>query len=579
MTNLPEGPESSGLYRIPLLVGVVGSRDLVPDEIPAIRTAIAALLRLLRDAERDVQIKLLCSLCEGVDLLAAEVAGELGLDVIALLPHSAEQSRAALRSEGARASFDSALLKAERLEVPPRGEATRAASLIALYSSLLIVAWDGNEDEDVATARVVDERLGRAGPSHEERIADPDTLLFAEDNDLMYEIRCSRTGATLPANEAGGVRLVGFTTGQRQFGNVAAGIPSELATLLERTAGFNRDVQHHAEAIGAHGHRLMPQSGASRPEALAYVDRLFTAADWLGSHFRRSYVRALQARYLLWATMVALLLLFDNHPGGIIGFASISGVLAIFALAALLARWAQRRRWHRRYLDYRALAEGLRVDFYWELGGVRMQFDGAFAHESFLQKQDVELEWIRAAMRAVSLRCALHPRAAVADGLNFTTGAWVGGNGATQSAGQLAYYRQRMSALKRRETVVGRSVRTMLLLGLAVCFALAVDSAFGLAGQSLFTPGLRVLLVVVFTLFTAYGAIFGIYFDERSDKALISQYRHMNALFSFASRQLNSARSNAEKLEILRSLGHACLAEHAQWILAHRDKRIEGMKW
>ncbi len=74
---------------------------------------------------------------------------------------------------------------------------------------------------------------------------------------------------------------------------------------------------------------------------------------------------------------------------------------------------------NRRFLHYRALAEGLRVDFYWEIAGVRTHFDGEFAHESFLQKQDVDLEWIRAALRAVSLRCALYPRIAWIDGLRW----------------------------------------------------------------------------------------------------------------------------------------------------------------
>ena len=53
----------------------------------------------------------------------------------------------------------------------------------------------------------------------------------------------------------------------------------------------------------------------------------------------------------------------------------------------------------------------------------------------------------------------------------------------------------------------------------------------------------------------------------------------MDTLFSFAARELRSARSDAEKLDILRALGDASLAEHVQWILAHRDKRIEGMRW
>jgi hypothetical protein len=53
----------------------------------------------------------------------------------------------------------------------------------------------------------------------------------------------------------------------------------------------------------------------------------------------------------------------------------------------------------------------------------------------------------------------------------------------------------------------------------------------------------------------------------------------MYSLFAFAAGELRAARTSELKLAILRSLGHACLAEHAQWILAHRDKRIQGMRW
>ncbi|MGH8130831.1 MAG: hypothetical protein ACRES3_08265, partial [Steroidobacteraceae bacterium] len=80
-------------------------------------------------------------------------------------------------------------------------------------------------------------------------------------------------------------------------------------------------------------------------------------------------------------------------------------------------------------------------------------------------------------------------------------------------------------------------------------------------------------------LLTAYTAIFEIYLAEKADRSLIRQYRHMLSLFGFAAQQLRSARSTTEKLGILRSLGHACLTEHAQWILAHRDKRIDGLRW
>ncbi len=53
----------------------------------------------------------------------------------------------------------------------------------------------------------------------------------------------------------------------------------------------------------------------------------------------------------------------------------------------------------------------------------------------------------------------------------------------------------------------------------------------------------------------------------------------MHTLFGHAARELRAARTEDGKLDVLRSLGQACLAEHAQWTLAQRDKTIQGLKW
>jgi hypothetical protein len=561
-------------YRIPLLVGVAGHRDLVPAERPAIREAAEQLLRTLRDAQPDVRIRLLCSLAEGADLLVAGIAVELGIDVVALLPSPATLCRAALASEDARLAFDFILQRAETLD------AENAGALIALYSSLLIVIWNGDENDDAVTARVVDHRLGHAAATHDGS-ANADAFLFAEDNDLLYEIRCTRLAtASASVQERQSVVLRGFSTGRRHVGRIEAGLPPELATLLDRTGRFNRDVARYGTRIESEARHLAADSVQQPvPDTLRYIDHLFTAADWLSARFRLSFLRALRARYALWALMVLCLVAFGNHPDGAAAFVCIAGVPFIFVVTWLLARRASQRRWHRGYLDYRALAEGLRVEFYWELGGVRSRFDGAFAHESFLQKQDVELEWIRAAMRAVSLRCALFSRTPMTDGLANAFRQWIGSVDAAGDVGQLLYYRQRAARLENRQRVAKRAVDLMLWAGLAVGGVLAVDAGLRLAESPLLPDDWRTVLVWALSLLTAYGAIFGIYFDERADAALIAQYRQMHSLMRFAARELGSARSNPEKLAILRSLGQACLAEHAQWILSQRDKRIEGMRW
>jgi hypothetical protein len=95
----------------------------------------------------------------------------------------------------------------------------------------------------------------------------------------------------------------------------------------------------------------------------------------------------------------------------------------------------------------------------------------------------------------------------------------------------------------------------------------------------MFSTSVRGALLWVLALVTVAAVIFDTYVSEKADRALIRQYRYMYSLFGIAARELRSARSETQKLDVLRSLGHACLAEHAQWILGHRDKRIEGLRW
>lgn len=597
MISPPAASGESGLQSIPLLVGVVGHRDLMPDEVPAIRDAAEQLLRALRNAQPDVPIKLLSAQAEGADLVVADVAHELGIDIIALLPFAEAECRADLTSDAARAAFDRAMTGAEKLELTPAmgtnsgnparsGEARdrqfeRAGNLIAQHCSLLIAIWDGLETEHRAgTARTIELRRGRTAAVDEGPLGQPDSLFQSADNDLMYEIRCSRLGNSTAAPGNAGVRVIGFVTGGTRLGSIERGIPSVFATLFARTADFNRDASEYGAKVSEHGRPLITDLAFPASDALLYLNRLFTTADWLAVHFGRCFRRALTMRFSLWALMAYLLLAFKGSPDGVYGFAAIAAVMLVFTLGWLLAFWARRRSWDRRYLDYRALAEGLRVDFYWELSGVRAQFDDAFAHESFLQKQGAQIEWMRAAMRAVNLRCALYPRAAMPCGFEHALSAWVGDPDPASGSGQLSYYRMRTVTLEHHLAVAEHISRAMLIGGLLLAVILGVDAALRLFDyQPILALVPRGLMLMALALLTAYTAIFEIYLAERADRSLVRQYRHMDSLFSFAADQLRSARSITAKLDILRALGHACLAEHAQWILSHRDKRIDGLRW
>jgi hypothetical protein len=581
-------------YQVPFIIGIVGHRDLVPEQVPAIRAALERLLADVRTRFPAVPVQVLTSLADGADLLGAEVAHEMGLKVIALLPFGAARCREDLTSEPARVRFDAIMSRAECLELPSEGgeaaandslsdavrdrQFQRAGVLIARYSALLVAIWDGFDTEHVAgTARVIEYRRRGVTQSGDADLAPRDALLSAGDNDWIFDIRCARVGR--PAAEQD-VKVLGFVSS----GSHQPQWPRALEALLSTTAAFNRDVEEHAAAIARSSANLLPDArrdwrAGAAIESLEYLDRLFVAADWLGVQFRRAYARALRLRYGLWALMACLLLAFKKQNEGALGLGIILAALGVFGIGALLAFLAHRRQWQRKYLDYRALAEGLRVEFYWEIAGVRSHFGGEFAHEGFLQRQDVHLEWIRSAMRSVSLRLALMPGAAVHGGLTYALETWIGAPAPGGSAGQLQYYAARGRSLAQRLRVSERINQVCLVVGLALAGAFAIDIALRGSGGALLSEAVRGAALWALALLTVFVAIFEVYVAEKADRALVRQYRYMQSLFGVAANELQAARSAPERLRILHSLGYACLAEHAQWILAHRDKRIEGLRW
>ncbi len=105
------------------------------------------------------------------------------------------------------------------------------------------------------------------------------------------------------------------------------------------------------------------------------------------------------------------------------------GVLAYLGCWALgLGLWwfcVRRTDYQNRRQDYRALAEALRVQFYWRVAGLP---DAAEDH--YLRKQRSELEWIRYALRTWNALGTDGPEAdatGVPAGIGFVARFWVRG--------------------------------------------------------------------------------------------------------------------------------------------------------
>ena len=290
------------------------------------------------------------------------------------------------------------------------------------------------------------------------------------------------------------------------------------------------------------------------------ADHVFRAADWLAIHFQKRTHFALQATHLLALAMGLMYIAYsDILPVQTFLYA----FLGFFVLATAVHVVGKRQSWHRKYLDYRTLAEGLRVQLYCAAAGVNTDSKSKYTHDTFLQTQDPDLGWIRNVMRVAGTECdASHYQEKA--GLDFTLREWLG----EKESGQLGYFRR-----KGDEKVV-RFRRTERMGQISFWIGFAVIALFILASAEL-EDMLRDPVVVLMGIMLLLVGVRKSYGDSVADAELIKQYEFMYCIFSNAKRRIDATDNNDEKRRILRVLGDAALGEHAQWILMHRERSLD----
>jgi hypothetical protein len=423
----------------------------------------------------------------------------------------------------------------------------QAGMFASSHSHILLALWDGEESGLLGgTSQVVSFHLHGHMPEAIDRRQVAAVTLGLDEETLVYH---------LPAGREGGVAAQGegrwLTSGD------------EIRAHAQMPPAFRQVFQRHAEFI-ADGHRYRDEISAAlaADPGNCPIQRQFVAADWLATTYRQRVSRVLLATYLLTALMGFAFILYSDAGAQDL---MLYGFLALFATGVVINGLAQRREWHRKYIDYRALAEGLRVQSYWRRAGIVDSSRPSFAHDNFLQKQDVELGWIRNVMRGASVAGMRVPVEPGRDGLAAVIREWIGGAG---SPGQLDYYLATADKRARQHRRNELLASVCLWAGITLSLLLVILARW-LDGQ------VQSGMVSAMGVLSLAAAVHEAYAYKKADKELIKQYRFMARIFTAARRRLGQSRSEDEQRQILRTLGEAALAEHAEWTLMHRERPLE----
>ena len=555
-----------------LSIGVTGHRDLLEREWPALESRVRAFFDVIQDDYQDLELEVLTALAEGADRLVAKVAIELGIPVVAIMPMEQSVYESDFETPESLEEFRLLLARAEQtIQLPNTAwsdgfdrdsQYAQLGVFISNHCEVLLALWDGKPPEALGgTAHVVHYHVTGVMEGYSGDLS-PARLLADNENDLVHHVVCSRDRMDgVPAN--GLLPLDSAWFSSRSERERTAEIPQAYRLQLKRMERFRRDWKDKQSIVKARSYSLLGNKPDLKlPTGAEQTDGLFQAADGLAIHYQQRVNSSLRAIHLLAVMMGLVFLVYSEFDGP--GY-MLLGFLGLFFAGVAIHIIGSSREWHRKYLDYRTLAEGLRVQLYWNLSGVVDTGSASFAYDNFLQTQDVDLGWIRHVMRQASMSRA-RGQAPDQAWVKWVIDEWVGER--EKGRGQLAYYSRKQlhnTSRFRRTQMLGN---LCLWAGIALAILLYALGTDGDGEQR------RTLLVLMGVLPLVAG-IWDAYSHKKAEKELIKQYGFMSRVFEKARKLLDGSDQLSFQRQVLKALGQAALDEGAEWLLMHRERPLE----
>ncbi len=685
----------SGL--IPLVIGVTGHRDLREEDRPALTESLRRLFRRLttpqdphlarrlgRGARSPTPLLLVTPLAEGADRLVAHVALEFGARLVVPLPVPRVEYERDFSTDPSREDFAALLSPAHTvrvLDMPrvPAGDGepldaatqrllqyTLAGAYVARHAQVFIALWDGEPpDKPGGTGDIVAlRRTGRfaalpAGlAARLAHVPDPfavrDNPLGAPETGAVHHIVTPRENRPVPAHAFAGRRLPPAEYDhphqrRRYFAHLARAEYHMEAFNVEAERARVRDAARVARSADQLYPAVAARAGdgaagteglAPLAESLVPLRTAFALADTLALRYQRLTYRTFQWMFGLGFVAVAL---FEGYAGlSVPGGARtpwLLGYIGLLAIADAVYLAARQRDVQNRFQDYRALAEGLRVQFYWRLSGLAQA-----ASDFYLRQQRDELMWIAGALRAwgmwipplhgaateahaadrlwieaqrryfldarprslaglardrsigsgliaASVGCALVAAAGRLAGVT-PRAAWVGVVAVLFVAAMAIFAHHLNLSIHEaadefdeppERSIIGPTER-WLLVGVASGLA-AVPVARGASQLAADYPAWNVTsdwhawFVVTLVLTALAGTLLHAYVEKRAFGEHARRYRRMGNVFAGAGRRLAELRARHARPEewraLILDLGREALAEHGDWVLLHRDRPVE----
>lgn len=560
---------------LPLMIGITGHRDLPVKDISILRQAIESIFLELRQKYPNTPLCLISSLAEGADCLAAEVALAMQIGLVVALPFPQNVYEMDFETDTVKDTFRQLLSSATQVYEVPLAEGL-AVSSVAMYgddrnqqylaagkfvvqhSQILLALWDGVFNlKTGGTGEVVQLQL-EGGLDSSSRAEDQHQIqtgavchVMTRRISSINKITDNKNGNSQKAKlgEIKWIYPMSLETGGTLY--------EEQLRLLSCIEAFNRDcILLPEKYVEASKVELVLANGLS--PACLQVQQQFGWADGLAQRYQRKTIKAFLRIAICVPFSVFCFEIFSNAWAGL---PVIVSYIAALVVAYGVFKWSEKYHHHRKYLDYRALAEGLRVQFFWKMAGMN---DSVAKY--YLYRQESELDWIRHALRTLDFWC----RKEVVDNqvmLPEVKKAWIDA--------QARYYEKAVKRHSLQLQGLQNKTKRLIQLGMWVLTpAMLVIHGFELGGELLD----QWMQVITPSTFVVAGAL-NYYAEKMQFQSHVKQYRRMNALFKLYTSlwEVHNEKSGFHENQqgLLRELGKAALTENSDWVLTHRQQPLD----
>ncbi len=544
---------------IPVVLATSGHRDLLDTEITSIREALHAEFTTLRKQYPGTRFQLLNGLAEGADWLIAEIALEHRIELMAVLPMPQAEYERDFSTPETLAKFRLLLSKAAEVQVAPMPrylacDSSRDASYQALGICLaqqaqrLYALWDGSTENSLpgGTADVV--RLCREGIESEDNpLAQPETC-------QVRHLRCNRKKNLLAYTAEDASSWAPTIT------DAAIGTRKCWSEIFQSIEDFNQAAIKIQEAAP---HEIVESrqwltGEANYPSVIESSLQTFAIADALS----RSKQKQRSTTLWLLSLLVFLSIFFQQlHLGPDMQWywLTLHIGFGLIAFASYRAFFSGTRNSEAQYMDWRALAEGLRVQACWQAAGI-----DECASKYYLSSQNDELGWIRYAIQNITKT----GNTALTD-CDFP---WVKSHWLEDQ--KKFFLSGGSSAASKQQKVIKWMLysRFLFFAGGTTTLLLLLKSIASVPSQLL--PWLTLFAAILFVL----AAICRNHSNLMAYEEDANRYQKMGNLFDRAIIVLNQhieAGNSESARSILKLIGKEALAENGEWLLLHRQRKFE----